>query len=364
MLDNIHIKNFRGIRELELEGFQQINVFDGDNNACKTTILEALSLLNPNLIIFLDIISLRERGKTLGIQRGNNVHIKLQFDFLDRQFHNRDISKEILIEGRIGKTALKITSKLTNKFLSFEQIKADQDDIKDHSITSSLISNTNSFLVEYYEKNKRIETLGLTKQGTAKLLPNKELNSSFPNTLFISDIKPFIPDIFQLFSTVTRDGKESYYVEILKSFEPLLRDIKQSGEDLLFDIGGNNVALPYMGSGFLRVFSILLYLERLKNSHTILCIDEIDNGLYHEKQELFWNQLMLLLQKPEYKNIQIFTTTHSYGMIKALSAANGHHKDVKIKLFNINKQEDDNFLIGKYDEELLGKMMDSNLEVR
>ncbi|WP_244409564.1 AAA family ATPase [Methanocaldococcus jannaschii] len=44
MIETIHIKNFRGIRELKLENLGQINIIAGKNNASKSSILEALAL--------------------------------------------------------------------------------------------------------------------------------------------------------------------------------------------------------------------------------------------------------------------------------------------------------------------------------
>jgi hypothetical protein len=44
-LTNLHIGGFRGITNLDIEDIQRVNVLFGDNNAGKTTILEAISVL-------------------------------------------------------------------------------------------------------------------------------------------------------------------------------------------------------------------------------------------------------------------------------------------------------------------------------
>ena len=50
---NINIKNFRGIEHLEVDDFSRVNVFLGQNNAGKSSVLECLLLLmgmsNPDL---------------------------------------------------------------------------------------------------------------------------------------------------------------------------------------------------------------------------------------------------------------------------------------------------------------------------
>ncbi|MEM9686133.1 MAG: AAA family ATPase [Bacteroidota bacterium] len=54
-LKDIEINGFRGIKHLKMEDFGTINLIVGKNNACKTSILEALILLvgvsNPSLAI-------------------------------------------------------------------------------------------------------------------------------------------------------------------------------------------------------------------------------------------------------------------------------------------------------------------------
>ncbi|MBQ7698224.1 MAG: AAA family ATPase, partial [Paludibacteraceae bacterium] len=50
---NIDIKNFRGIKHLSIDDFSRVNVFLGQNNSGKSSVLEAIFLLagmsNPDL---------------------------------------------------------------------------------------------------------------------------------------------------------------------------------------------------------------------------------------------------------------------------------------------------------------------------
>src|SRR3989338_4681359 len=49
MFDKITIKNFRGIRDLEVSNLDKINIFVGDNASGKSTILDSLFIaINPN----------------------------------------------------------------------------------------------------------------------------------------------------------------------------------------------------------------------------------------------------------------------------------------------------------------------------
>ena len=41
---NIEIRNFRGIDHLEIDDFSRVNVFLGQNNSGKSTVLEAIAM--------------------------------------------------------------------------------------------------------------------------------------------------------------------------------------------------------------------------------------------------------------------------------------------------------------------------------
>jgi len=45
MLKSLHIKNFRGFRDLKIDSLKRVNLITGQNNTGKTGVLEALVLL-------------------------------------------------------------------------------------------------------------------------------------------------------------------------------------------------------------------------------------------------------------------------------------------------------------------------------
>ena len=60
---NIDIKNFRGIKHLLIDDFSRVNVFLGQNNSGKSSVLEAIFLLagmsNPDLPLGLNKVRTR-----------------------------------------------------------------------------------------------------------------------------------------------------------------------------------------------------------------------------------------------------------------------------------------------------------------
>src|SRR5580700_2446060 len=94
MLTSLHIKNFRGFRDLRIEPLKRINLITGQNNTGKTGVLEASALLldetsNQNLAINLPNL--------FRITRGEYAE-----NFWKWLFNNEETSKTIEITAASG----------------------------------------------------------------------------------------------------------------------------------------------------------------------------------------------------------------------------------------------------------------------
>jgi AAA15 family ATPase/GTPase len=47
MIKNIKINNYKCFKNFEIKNFKRINILVGDNNSGKTSLLEAIALLDP-----------------------------------------------------------------------------------------------------------------------------------------------------------------------------------------------------------------------------------------------------------------------------------------------------------------------------
>ena len=93
MYQNIWIENFRGLRRLSVGDLRRLNLFVGPNNVGKTSVLEALWILqnpgNPALILGLDLL------------RGFNAQAQAQAPHLTwpTLFNDLDLSLQIRVGG-------------------------------------------------------------------------------------------------------------------------------------------------------------------------------------------------------------------------------------------------------------------------
>ena len=241
MLNKIHIKNYAGIKDLEIKDFKRINLFVGDNGVGKTTVLNCI----------------------------NNNHDPVCM----------------------------ICNKSNNE--------------------------------DYFTASWRVLLSGDKKQQLLRIMK---------------------------------------FVEIMKEFEPRLVGFEKNSSDEI-DIVMNDqsrVHIREMGSGFLWFLRFLLTIDFMGDAPAILCIDEIDNGLHYSKQEYFWKTMFGFLKQR--KNLQIFATTHSYDMIKALSevfeeSGKADLGEDEIRLFTMLKDER-GIVVGDYGAELIAAKVQSGIEVR
>ena len=99
MFDSMRIQNFRGIKDLSLTGFKQINLFVGDNAIGKTTVLDALYIgINPNNPELMFRTNVFRKMDSLKINNPND-------DFWSTFFYQFDLNNTIQLdfEGKVNR---------------------------------------------------------------------------------------------------------------------------------------------------------------------------------------------------------------------------------------------------------------------
>ena len=107
---NFKITNFRGIKNLEINDFSRINIFLGQNNCGKSSILEALFLLNAsnNPQILLNLEALR-------------TIFHDEEDDLRFSFYNLDYNNKVKLEAElVGKKAYRKLEIIPRKIILYK----------------------------------------------------------------------------------------------------------------------------------------------------------------------------------------------------------------------------------------------------
>ncbi|MDR2840393.1 MAG: AAA family ATPase, partial [Paludibacter sp.] len=310
MLNSLYIKNYRNLKELQIDSVAQVNLLCGKNNTGKTSILEAL-----------------------GIYASGG-----QISFLDFLLNNRQEFFES----------------------ADEYIQLFSDNLLDFSNNNSIIvgekrenPEVNISFNRYCDIQSKDENG--EKRWIHKLLTDKEL-SEYPNHYI--GIKPAakIPStIFRFISAngtnVTSndiefdrislsDKKKKSVIDALKIIESKINNLsyisdKQNEErkpKVTFEDNSKIMLLTRMGDGINRILTIILAAVNCENGY--LLIDEFENGLHYTVQEQLWKIIFKLAKD---LNIQVFATTHSNDCIHSFSKVlNAENNEVLGKLIRLD----------------------------
>ncbi|MDQ8193659.1 AAA family ATPase [Coraliomargarita sp. SDUM461004] len=289
MIQQLNIQNLRGIESVTFKDLGRVNLIIGGNNAGKTSILEALTLLT---------------GDQQQLQ-----HLPALFREVDQ---NDEWNAFWPFLARNGKT----------KEL---QVAANQDHVV--RVVGNSDNNNNNDLSIRRAGNGTKNTL--IQESSIVSFTHKQTNrAETPWRLrILSTTQPTPKTTSELFNTAipSDPDNELKLEELLKaSIEPRLRRmryLKPPGfkhHIVMVDLG-NGTMIPFtqMGQAFARALHI--YCEIFAHHPDILIIDEIENGLYHEGLDDFWRGLLQILED---RQVQLFATTHSRECMESAQRAN------------------------------------------
>jgi AAA15 family ATPase/GTPase len=351
MFKSITIKNLRAITDLKIDDLGQVNLFVGQNNCGKTTILEALFFLigatNPILPV---------RANSF---RGLNFFNE---DLWPMFFHDGKADQTIEITGdctkpveqetlliRPRKKLRRTLQTVTSNIASVETESSDSESSftidgleLEYSNSSDPAAKVKSIV---YQRGNEIVTEG-TKDRPVR-------------GIFVSPATEF--DWKPRFAAIQRKKQVQQVVSSLKQIEPHIADLRLNDIGLLEADMGLSTLVPVnlMGGGIARFLSIALAM--LDSQNGIVLVDEIENGLHHSAQQKVWKALFSWAQG---LNVQVFAATHSYECIKAFSnSVDATLFESEAKLFRIERK-DENFRAVQYTKELLTESLESNWEIR
>lgn len=323
-LRELTIKNFKQFSEINFNDFGKINIFFGNNNCGKTSILEAIFMFACGHNSFNGLNQLTGRRDT---------NIKGFYDYGDKLLtsfkENSQLPYKFEISGKFENIKEKV--KMSYSFLPSSELAAlDPRNMGNNDINFDFAKQQNTF-----EDIKNINGIGnifqnIPTQYLGKLEINidtviKKSDLNFPN-INITAEKPIklaaMHDILahrdtrndmQIYSQLKRYNVIDEMVINMKKIFPIIDNIDyipypdgNSGAIYVKTTDGRNLPLYVFGDGMRRWFYLLGRM--IVNQNAIHCIEEIDSTLHFEAQEDFSRNLVQYCQK--YNN-QLFITSHS-----------------------------------------------------
>ena len=329
MIKSIKIKNYRGIKDLEIDNFKKYNFFIGDNGSKKTTILESLGI-GVSLLDF-DRILKNARNRKMKIKKENvsslffNSDTNNIIEFILETTDNTKVETIVSIDKTLSMfqdfSSDEINNDFSNYFYTIEK-RIREDKLK----TNIYIKENNQTTY----KNFRIETIPKSfKRFLEKYNISIEISDNLKNS---SDT------IFQVDRIIKSRKKE----ELLKYLQIIDKDIKEiyiNDEEIFVEKETLKEFIPIssIGDGMVLALDIISSLI-LTDDFRLILIDEIERGIYYKNYRKL-SEIIIELCKDN-QNIQLFITTHSKEFLEVFNESLLEFEKDNFSLFSLrNKKE-------------------------
>ena len=351
---NIDIKNFRGIKHLSIDDFSRVNVFLGQNNSGKSSVLEAIFLLAgmsyPDLPLGLNKVRTRIfRNTYLQEVRYQfyNLNLKNTPEFSSQQMDG--ISRHLQMRLFHTETADDYVQSIDEPLILTETVRMPNTlellfDITTDNGTKHFRS---SLFVNQSDASSRQESKEYIEKNSAVLFSADLLSNNLAN------------DLSELF----KRKQKNILLEHLQRFDTRINALEILNNDVYIGFDDIKEMLPVSmsGDGLRRYLNIIAGSANPCN--TMILIDEIDNGLHYSAYKKLWEAIFALAES---SNKQVFITTHSKEALCRLNEMLEEHPEYQqdMRLFTIAKTLKKGHQAYKYTYEGLSGACENNVELR
>lgn len=306
----IFIENYKQFSNVEFSNCKRLNVFAGDNNVGKTSLLEALFLLS-------------HQNSFKGLQEIIRRRAKAADNKIDAKWFGNQILQNTLIKGTFDNNSCGV---------EINSVKEDVQDIEDSTGYLKSVSFKSFF--------------GQERQDTLiRLFENRDYTTAAKGDKVVCPIvfsSPFFsnePHRYSAFYAKSVQAKAiSKIVDFIKeNIIPTIKDIRLVDDlqrFLVIDDNFDNARdLGSYGEGVQRIFFISLLFASVENG--VLLIDEFENAIHVSLLKQFSTFINKLSKE---FNVQVFLTSHSKECIDAFVSSVDNWDDISYS--SIRKSED------------------------
>jgi energy-coupling factor transporter ATP-binding protein EcfA2 len=353
MITGLTIQNFRGFRDMTLEGLARVNLLVGDNGSGKTALLEAIDLAASNTI--LSALALR-RARGLP-SRASTVELVLHSDFAG---NDGDATIALRLADRTIRS-LRIFLDKREPVPVDPLLPSDpQTVLHDRQTIEEATRGRVTFEWKNGEAVRGVSRFNLTGSVLGAAPADIEL---LPAT-YLSPTEVRWPDSASVFSEYVKAGDATEILEAMKKQFPDLSgfSVQLEGSFPLlharFGDRGRLRPLNALSAGLTKLTSMMMMIAA--PAIRIVLIDEIENGLHHARFRLLWQQVRDFAARFD---TQVFATTHSLECLDAAADAMSEHPD-DFALMRTVRTEDKGCLVGILPGMEARHLLRSGLEVR
>lgn len=318
MIKSLVIKNFRGFRDVAIDGLRRVNVVVGENSSGKTALLEAIFLAagaSPEL-------AMRVRGWR-GMEaspQGGSTSEQIWSALFGDLFYNFDMSRQVSIEligtqNHTRSVTVSYTDPDKRITLPGRKIDSDSEEFEQTAIT-------------FRWKSPK----GKTTTSRPKLIDNALKMAGGPEAIrasfYPANRAPSVYEVANRFSELSRSLRKQEFVDQLTNHFPEIVDISVESVVGAAALYAQVRSLPekipigLASNGMAKLAALLLTMP--SQPAGILLVDEIETGLYYQRMPKVWESLLSFAKRYD---SQIFASTHSAECLLAAAQVAEHATD-------------------------------------
>lgn len=387
MLNSLHIKNFRSLKNFHVPRLGRVNLIVGKNNSGKSTVLEALRIYagNANRSLLESIAVEHDERIRVVEDDANDILESFPFDafFTGRKFPDQEGESIFIGQSVDDLEAIQIQ----HGFLAeYEEVVTDTDGEISSRIIRKQISRSEMIDsdVEFTS-----QALFIKKGDKGYRLRFDQPMNRYKNTAIQEIPSPMpcgvVPTRFVSANELADDWDRIVLTEYEGIVKSALRLINPDFEGLAFvsqddyygvrmrkesriakvRLGSLSIPVPLnsMGDGMARILQLILKVFSARGG--FLLVDEFENGLHYSIQTQVWKLIFELALKLD---IQVFATTHSWDCVASFSQVAIELKEVDGILFRVGasvRNSDKGQVIATvFDENALANISQAEVDVR
>ena len=354
MITGLTIQNFRGFRDMTLEGLARVNLLVGDNGSGKTALLEAVFLAMSNS----PMAALQLRG-------ARGLPAEISSDTFGEFFTEGSKEATISTTGpEPFERALHVRYDPSRTIV----IPGRREETSSHGTTPQPSGLPQSNVLVPPLVFRWQDSDGKTDEAAVQIGPaGVEIGSAgleFVGTQLHSAAQGGQGAAASIFSMLDRADNSAPFIEKMKQQFPQIEVIAVQVEGvrplLYARVAGQKHQRPLeLHSGGMTRLALMLLSIAVPTTRIVL-IDEIENGLHHARFRLLWQQVRDFAVRFD---TQVFVTTHSLECLDAAADAMSEHPE-DFALMRTVRTEDKGCLVGLLPGARAGQLVRSRLEVR
>ncbi len=347
MIRELIVTGFRCFREIRVEPLTRVNLFVGENNAGKTSLLEAAELVMIGGVEGLVRSAVRRDEKVL-TRSGAEEEFKGHIVDPSHLFfgHGLQMGTSFKIEGH-GETD--------------RWVKCTVEPASDReTLIKSLLLRS-----DVTSRSDRDERLTVSPLGGV-LSPPRRRPESNPRVNFLAAESIHEDRLGQLWDALVLTPEEEEIIESLRIVEPqverlaFLAEGRGTSANILLKLKGLEQRIPLgsLGGGLRHLLALVMNLLSARGG--ALLVDEIDTGLHYSVMVDMWR---LIVETARRLDVQVFATTHSLDCVRALARLRKKYPELAAEV-TVHRVEKDAPRTVVYDADEIVIAAESQLEVR